>query len=154
MESLRREKFKRGKNYFRFYMTTPQLDPIAGMSFYNVTDECCKIVGLHFSDDENYLRGAIIAQLQEWKCGISWLNGLKLWAIDFRADNDNHINYDDASLQVAFLRTALTLNKWTPPAPKEPELTLEERVTAIEKRLKRLDANYGCWPAGTVLPLK
>ncbi len=113
-------------------MTTPQLDPIAGLLPDEVRGACREILNT-VSTSDAFIVGAIIAQLQEWNCGVSWMNGSKLWLVCryILGNERDGFTHEEKSLQVCFLRTAQALGRWHP-KPKEPKLTLEQRVSNME----------------------
>lgn len=109
-------------------------DFISKMSFREMSDACEKILGsgpwAHHS-----LVGLIIEKLQDWKVRIEW--GPEGWLIGGSC-------YNSDSLKKSFLKEALIRGHWTPPKKvKEEPQTLEERVDALEAKMRVLLPSYG-----------
>lgn len=116
-------------------------DPISEMSEQEIQDSCCKILNIVWRSDASTV-GFIIAKLQEWNIEFYWHPGAGRWNMPMNCTLSTIIKHE--SLQVAFLRTAHALGHWTPPQKvKEEPQTLEERVDALEAKMRVLLPSYG-----------
>lgn len=121
-------------------------DEISKMTEKEITDACLSLVGYPACVQPLYpyhnLVGLIIAKLQEWDFYIQWLPKYRQWEVSNGLVKG--YSFDNSSLQVAFLEAAHALGHWTPPQKvKEEPTTLEERVDALEAKMRVLLPSYG-----------
>lgn len=99
-------------------MNNQSVDPIESMSDQEINDACGEILRCP-AVFQPALVGLIIEKLQEWDFHIEWKSRDQNWKFFNGLVKDCF--FEDKSIQVAFLKAAIAMGKWTPPQKVKEE---------------------------------
>lgn len=117
-------------------------DPISEMTELQVVQTCKEICGVQPSTYHKDLIGYMILRLQEWDISFTWDRATwRTWVNGLIVDQ---------CLQVAFLRTALALGKWSPKVEEEHYYRLKADHSIVLP--KHLATNGNLWERVRVTP--